>query len=235
MKRAAAQIIFVSLMVLLLPGCTRYYGWALTIMKQGQPVDTYINIVMQYIRSEHVYDGFKTLAHFDVLWLSDEVRTVYSLVRAQKRCLTQNEYNNLLQEELDLNKKFISFYVLSAIRHNYGSDLLDSENAEWSMCLCVEDTVYKPISIEEVELGPEITLFFGKRYTVFKNIYQVNFDAKDSRDNSILATAGNLTLCFNRVDRKISLTWCLDGAGRVMRQSMYNPDILAYCYPCGNM
>lgn len=218
--------------LIILPHC-RYLHWINDVFYQGEKVDTCKDIVKQYMRAEHVYDQFSPIAHFDVIWLSDEVRTIYAQLFARKNCFNIERYQELLSRQLEENRQTISFYVVSAIVGQYGSNALDEEFAAWSIILEIDGICYRPIKIEYIELPPEYRLFFGKAYTRFKSNYLVQFNALSMHKTPLITThTKSLTLWFNRLDRKIKLVWCLDGHGRVIYQKMAHPDELAlplYC------
>ena len=220
--------------LLLLSGCTPYQPWLEDVFYQGEKVDKHTAIVRQYLRTEHVYDQFTTLAHFDVLWLSDEVRSAYAKVHACKQCMSDERYTAFLRRQIEENRHYISFYVLSAIPNRCGKPLLTEKDALWSMCLKIGQHVFKPIEIKVVELPPEYIMFFGKTYNRFKTPYLVKFDAQEINGSPLLAGhTGSLQMIFSRTDRKAYLTWCLNSCGRVIRKDLSkNSDVLAYDLDC---
>jgi len=70
-------ITFVISTVLLLPGCGRIMDWGKRTLYQGEVLNADYAIPRSFMRSAHAYDQFATVARFDVLWLSPEVRTSY--------------------------------------------------------------------------------------------------------------------------------------------------------------
>jgi len=64
--------------VILLPGCAGVVDWAETTFKQAEGYQYNRELVNEYIRSIRIYDQFTTIAIFDALWLSDEIRTEYA-------------------------------------------------------------------------------------------------------------------------------------------------------------
>lgn len=218
-----------------MPGCNnRYSCWLQDVFYQGEKIDMPTQTVRQYLRSEHVYEQFSPLAHFNIIWLSNEVRAAYVQIYAQKHCLTQQKYQNLLQNELTLNQQCISFYILAAITTRFAEESLISKNPEWSISLFVNDHYYKPVEIAKLEnLPPEYVIFYGKAFTRFKTPYLVKFNMKDPDGVSLInQNTKSLMLLFSTYDRKICLTWCLDRNGSVIYQRFPDPDILAYDYHC---
>lgn len=233
MKHKVFLISIVILSLSVLPGCHRYECWLKDVFYQGECIDKHACIVRQYIRSEHVYDQFSTVAHFDALWLSDEVRTAYAQVYATKHCLSDERYTAFLRRQQEENRHYISLYLLSAFRAHYGSPLLNEKDAEWSICLQVGDCAYRPIEVKLVEMSPEYVMFYGKIYTRFKTAYMIKFDANDIAGNPIFARGiPSFALLFTSADRRIKLVWCLDGNGNVILRDMNHPDVLAYDIWC---
>ncbi len=232
MKQKLIFTWFIICILSLLPGC-RYGCWLKDVFYQGEKGEKYLGLVHQYLRSEHVYDQFTTLGHFDALWLSDEVRTAYANVYGCKHCLSDERYKAFLRRQLEENKHYISFYLLAAIPECCGSTILSDKDAVWSICLKIDGCVYRPIEIKIVDLLPEYCMFFGKTHTKFKTPYLVRFDARDIAGRSLIASGTrSIELWLTRVDRKITLLWCLDGQGRVLRRRLDHPDVLAYDLDC---
>ena len=64
-------------------------------------------------------------------------------------------------------------------------------------------------------------------------MYLVRFDARDIAGRSLIASGTrSIELWLTRVDRKITLLWCLDGQGRVLRRRLDHPDVIAYDLDC---
>jgi hypothetical protein len=232
MKHTFFLTVFMLFLLSLLPGC-RYGRWLQDVFYQGQKGDKHLEMVHQYIRSEHVYDQFTTLGHFDALWLSNEVRAAYANVYACKHCLNDERYNAFLRRQLEENNHYISFYVLASIPECCGSRILSDNDAVWSLCLKINGNMYRPIEIKIIDLLPEYCMFFDKYYTRFKTPYLVRFDARDISDHSLIhAGIRSIELHFNRADRRAVMIWCLDNQGRVIRQRLNHPNRLAYDLDC---
>lgn len=233
MKRTLPYYFFVLLLTLLtLPSC-RYYTWVKDIYNQGEYIETPIDCVRQYWRAQHVYDQFSPLAHFDVLWLSDEVRMAYVQVHAQKHCLCEDSLELLKCRQREENKHYISFYILSAVTASLGSDDLSAKDSEWVVHLIINNVCYTACEIKEVELPTEYALFLCKVNTRYKRTYLVRFDATTCEGHPLI-TQGTpyIELQFNRDDRAVLMKWCLDAQERVIRQRYTDPDVLAYPINC---
>lgn len=203
---------FVVVALTLLPGCGRLIDWAKEQFNQGQEVDEINKRVKNYIRGIKVYDQFTTRGIFDAIWMSDEVRTAYADLYAFRQGKSDEHTKAFLRRQLEENKHFISFYVLSLYEVPLGEP-----NSEWNLLLRVNETEYAPIEVKKLELPHEYRIFFGDHYTRFKEPYIVKFNAKDVDDNVIMNAATNkIELLFRAVDRRVVLCWPLDEKGNVV-------------------
>jgi hypothetical protein len=230
------QCIVYCIPFLFLPGCLQYSSWLKDVFYQGEKVETHSSVIHDYLRSEHVYDQFSTVAHIDALWLSEAVRTEFARLHAQRNCLSREEYNDLLCAQREETKQYILFYVLTAFPYRCGSPLLCEKEAEWSICLQIDEQRYKPQAIILIDLLPEYCLFFGKAYTRFKIAYEIRFNVH-SVDGFplLLPKAQSMRLIFSRIDRYISLIWHLyNGDVMEKRQQHSYQDVLAYDMPTNN-
>ncbi|MGB8366984.1 MAG: hypothetical protein WCD44_01365 [Candidatus Babeliales bacterium] len=183
--------------------CGKLVKWGESNFYQGEELLTEQPIVQQYIRSTTVYDQFTTCAIFDALWLSDEVRGAYADLYAVRYGKNEEQKKVFLRRQLEENRHFITFYVLSL----YEVPLGDS-TAEWSLFLNIDNENYIPTEIKSIDLAPEYIEFFGKKFTRFKVAYQVKFDAQDIEDNLLLSPdVGKFSLCFRSVNKGTKLTW----------------------------
>ncbi len=183
--------------------CGKLVKWGESNFYQGEELPTEQPVVQQYIRSVTIYDQFTTQAIFDVLWLSDEVRSAYTDIYAVKYGKNDEQKKVFLRRQLEENKHFITFYVLSL----YEVPLGDA-NAEWSLFLNINDENYLPIEVKSIDLMPEYIEFFGKKFTRFKVAYQVKFDALDIEDNLLFSPdVDQFSLYFRSVDKGTQLVW----------------------------
>lgn len=183
--------------------CGKLVKWGESNFYQGEELPTEQPVVQQYIRSVTIYDQFTTRAIFDVLWLSDEVRNAYTDLYAIKYGKNDEQKKVFLRRQLEENKHFITFYVLSL----YEVPLGDA-NAEWSLFLNINDENYLPIEVKSIDLMPEYIEFFGKKFTRFKVAYQVKFDALDIEDNLLFSPdVDQFSLYFRSVDKGTQLVW----------------------------
>lgn len=208
-----------------MPSC-RYKKWISESFYQGKKIDNNVSLMRQYVRSVHVYDQFDTLAHFDALWLSDEVRKNFACIYADKQCFSDERYKSFLRRQLEENKHYISFYVLAAIP---GNPLLGEKKSPWGLCLQVDGVELHPRSIELIELDSEYKLFFGRTWSLFKMAYVVKFDAHDGDGKHFIdSDTKSIDLHFISVKREAIMRWYLTQCGTVIKTSQNHPNVLAY-------
>ncbi len=214
-------------LLFVLSGC-RYKTWGESVFNQGCKLDKYQEATCEYLRTVHVYDQFTTLGHFEILWLSNEVRRVYSKLYAQQHCYNDERYKIFLRRQLEENNHYITFYVLAALPHSRGT-LLSEETSEWSLCLEVDGYSYPPHTIKTIELKPEYKHLFSRAYTHFKTPYIVTFEARDIEGSPLIHSAGQtLRLHFNRIGRTEYAEWQLRSDGSVCIAPEDVPDFLMY-------
>lgn len=197
------KVIFLCMLIMLLPGCGRIIDWGKRSFAQTPTEEIDPAIARNYIRSAVAYDQIATAGKFDALWLSDEVRKTYSQLLAKKFGRTEEQQKASLRRQLEENKHFITFYVLSLYEHPLGDP-----TSEWAVFLRIDDKNYAPIEVKSVELSPEYIFMFGKRYTRFRVPYSVKFDARTIEDEPIINDdTQKLSLHFRSVNKKVTMTW----------------------------
>lgn len=204
MKYIKIPVLMIGCMVLL-SGCGRVIDWGRSTFYQGDivPVDT--SKVQKNIRSIAVYDQFTTRAIFDALFLSDEIRMVYTDMHARKSGKNEDQYNAFLRRQLEENKHYISFYVLSLYEKPLGESI-----SEWNIFLRVDTRVGElvPVEIRSIELPAEYRLLFGKKFNRFKVAYSVKFATRDAEDAAIISDdTRTISLVFRALDKEVMLTW----------------------------
>ncbi len=226
MKHSTLSVVFVLSLLLLLPGCGRLIDWGKQTFYQGQELEV-TDIPARYLRSVVAYDQFTTVAMFDALWLSDEVKTAYTNVYMLKCGKSEERKMAFLRRQLEENNHFITFYVLSSYRM-----VLGEAQSEWMVFLKLDGRCFTPIEIKEIDLDPVYQSFFGKRFNNFKIAYRVKFDAKDADDQPLLVdgTSQCMWLCFRGIEKEVALTWYIPEDGQV-----YACDrICNGCVQCGD-
>jgi hypothetical protein len=66
------------ILLCIVPGCGRYYNWAKKSFNQADKRTSCYELIRPYRCSAALHDGFNTVGMFDILWYSDEVRTIYN-------------------------------------------------------------------------------------------------------------------------------------------------------------
>lgn len=206
MKSRVAAVI-ISIVLLVSTGCSRIVRWGKCTFAQAARLCIDISPACAYVRTIRQYDQFNTVALFDVLWLSDTVREIYSALYAAEHCRSPEQTAQFLRRQLQENDHFISFYVLmpqnkeSALTYN-------GQRGIWSVCLVVNGVSYAPREIKVIDLAPEYRIIFGNRYNNFKVPYLVQFDALDLHERQIItATTQKIQLCFISAKYTISVEW----------------------------
>lgn len=194
---------FVTFCLVFLSGCTRIANWAQCNFYQGQQAVIDTAPVRSYIQSLTLYDQFTTVAQFDVLWLSDAVRTEFVQTQAHSLGKTKEQTDMLLQRQIDENNHFITFFVLTPY-----DMVLGEPNAEWMLFLEIHQTTFVPIEIKKIELSPIYQFYLGKKYNRFKNVYQVKFDARNAQDAPIITSdTEHIALHFRSTQKEGMVCW----------------------------
>jgi len=192
--------------IILLPGCScRIVNWAQDTFYQGCDLNDFRTIPQQFLRYVMVYDQFETRGIFDAIWLAPSVRAAYSRLYSCKRGKSMDHEKAFLRRQLEENNHYIDFYVLSLY-----DKPLDSDDSMWTLFLEIDCERYTPAEIKAVDLDPEYTFFFGKRFSKFRVPYRVRFNAKDL-DNVLLIDGHtkSISLVFRSVEKEVALTWWL--------------------------
>lgn len=202
MKRAILCRLMLMCCLLVLSGCGRIVDWASGKFDQGKSLRDYTKVPISYIRSQKIYDEFSTIASFDALWLSDPVRIAYANLYALKHGRTETLRKAFLRRQLEENRHYISFYVLTNYGLSFGEQMSD-----WSVFLDV-GTHVMPMEIKIVDLSPEYKAFFGKKFNIFKTAYLIKFNAKNNEGMELIHEKTTvLNLVFRSVEKEIVLTW----------------------------
>lgn len=190
--------------------CGKLVNWGKNNFYQGEMLLNRKSIAQQYIRCKTIYDQFTTRAAFAVLWLSDEVRSAYADLYELRHGKNEEQKRVFLRRQLEENRHFITFYVLSLYEVPIGDT-----NSEWSIFLRVKNDNYLPTEIKSIDLVPEYIEFFGEKFTRFKVAYQVKFDAKDIEDNLLFSPdIDQFSMYFRSVNKETELTWRFDNTNK---------------------
>jgi len=201
--------------LLLLSGCAidNLTQWADDTFYQSQRYTQDEETIQKYSKSIRLYDQFETVALFDALWNSDEIRTLYARLYATKMGKDEDGYLAFLRRQLSANLYTISFYVLST------RDIcLTVTPPVWVVYLEIDGKRYLPSDVKLAEPPMEYVRFFGKKISNHKQMYEVIFERKDADGVDILAHAQVVKLFFSSPSYFGCVGWHLDEQGNATSQ-----------------
>jgi hypothetical protein len=188
---------------MVIPGCRKIIDWGKRSFPQAQKITYNKNIIKQYTKSFVAYDELDTAARFDVLWLSDQVRTEYARLHTYTYGKPEEFYQALLRRQLEENKHFITFYVLSVFDVTLGNT-----NSNWSVFLRINGMHNAPSDIKVIDPLPEYKTFLAKQLTPFRTPYRIMFDARDIEDKLLLSNETKIIeLVFRSTTQEFTLSW----------------------------
>lgn len=195
-------------LVCTMSSCVRYYDVIKTEFNQGKKEPSKGCVAQAYRRATTVYDEFETRAHFDVVWLSDNIRCTYVDVYSNKRNLDLNTKEQMLKRQLEENKHWASFYVLADVREKTNASLSDPASV-WTLSLQIDDQKpLQPESIKEVTLEPEMQMFFGSTFNLFKTAFLVKIPVTaEIADQLARYRFDSVRLYFRSPYKETSLVW----------------------------
>lgn len=206
--------VFIVALVILLPGCGgNVVDWGKKSFAQGGVYQDTHTLIQSYMRDVKVYDMFDTLGSFDVLWLSDEVRTLYTQLHATMFGKTEDSQGIFLRRQLKANTQHLVFYVLA------GKNIsLSKKPIVWAMYLDIDGKKYQPVEVKQTDLPVQYQMFFGKRLTSHKQAYEIKFDRNDTESLDILdgTQEHRMKLKFNGPIRYGYVAWDVKQAGVVV-------------------
>ncbi|MBN1549572.1 hypothetical protein JW872_02825 [Candidatus Babeliales bacterium] len=215
MKSLPYGIWHVALILLLLPGCGRLIDWGTETFNQGEKREMSRTVINDHFRTVNVYNEFGTAGLFDILWLSNEVRTVYADLNASFHGKTTEAHKSFLRRQLAENDNFISFYVLAVVQQNVAP--LGDKQSPWNIRLRVNGQLYAPRDIKDVELNPEYEYLLKDHWTRFRTVYHVKFPRKDLEGNEIITEdTKHIILHLQTIDRFDEAEWVLDEQGKLI-------------------
>jgi len=206
-KNVVTYGLFLGLVMLFSSCGVKYYNLVKTETPQSPDQPNIREVATRYVKSQTVYNQFETMAIFDVLWLSDEVRRTYVDVYSNKHGLTKDAQDSMLKRNLEENNHWVTFYVLADVRDKT-HPMLSDKDAAWSLYLALENGSSKiePEFIKEVELEGEYQLFFGRgKFVPSKAAYIVKFPAQEMLKTQNPIT--KVTLVVGSVYKQITFVW----------------------------
>jgi hypothetical protein len=188
-----------------LSGCGRVVDWGKELLPQGNSFKQNLSAAREYVHSVTAYDQLSTSATFDVLWLSDEVRSAYVRLFVDRRGKGEEQYATILRRQLEENNFVLAFYVLCPFAITLGD-----ADAEWMAFLRINGAQYTPTDVKIVDLAPEYSAIFDKKISRFKQAYIIKFDARDANDTALITSkTSELSLVFRSLRKDVTLTWQL--------------------------
>lgn len=202
-KSSCAYIVGLTILLSGLCGCGRVGDWLKNNFKQAKSVDSSLVITKRYTRSVAEYDQLSTVAYFDALWISDDVRHVY--VNLQTHALGKGEEykKTLLKRQREEGNRFIMFYILVPYTISFGD--IDSQ---WHVTLLIDNDRFSPVELKSIDLSPVQQYMLSKIYSRFKNVYQCKFDAHDIDDYPLInKDTQTIELRFTSPNKEAALLW----------------------------
>lgn len=195
--------------LLLLSGCSTVINWVRQEVPQSCQIKTEI-LECPDIQTLTLYDQFTLLGEFDVLWVSNKIKRLFVDMRAEHLSFSESKKSILLKNELEENKHFATFYILSLFTIPLAS------RSEWNITLSVDGEKYTLIELLPVELPYEYQYLFAYRYNNFKQAYKARFSMmRDSQSVDIQSAGQEMVMTFHKLDTSVSkkdhgfITWKL--------------------------
>ncbi len=191
-----------------LPACDRgVINWAEDIFEQSKTHDIDKKLVKKYLKSVRVYDQFDTIAIFDVLWLSNDIRGVYSHLHTTMSGIHKEASTAFLRRQFKANEHYLIFYILST-----DDIVLNAIPAPWMIHIKLGEKTYTPLEVKSLEMSPEYKTIFGSLLTNHKRPYEVKFDRKDPDGKDIMNTdIKTMTFSMSSPSHYVSLDFSVEG------------------------
>jgi hypothetical protein len=174
-----ANLLICLMILFIFPSCVKYYELSKQECYQGKTLSDRKEISKNNLRKLTINDQFSTMAIFNCLWLSDDVRNAYVEMNCTRKGKDEQAKMALFTRQLEENKHWISFYILADIRDKTDGSLSD-KNSPWSLYLESQDNrKVAPLSIKEIDIEPEYKFLFGPKFNLFSRVYEVKFPAAD--------------------------------------------------------
>lgn len=191
------------LFLLFLTGCGRLIDWGKSNFYQGEEMISFESEVKPFLRSITIYNQLETAGWFDLLWLSDEVRTAYAKLHTERMGKNEDQYKAFLRRQLEENRHYISFYILSIHEMKLGTP-----ESHWSFFLRIKGKDYLPFELKKIDLPYEYQQFFGSYWNRFKEPYLICFRLEDENDEPIINDQTDyIALYVRSADKEHVFTW----------------------------
>lgn len=201
--------------VLTLSNCSRYFDWAQSTFTGGTKREICLS-TREFICSSSIYDQFRTVGIFDVLWLNSTARSEFVKLRTCRDQLSPDRKQELISaQQIELDRQ-LTFYVLMPVLPVESLPVEPCSPAPWSVSLQVDNCrSYQPICIKPVDIEPEFAYLFdcyylGESFIKFKRPYLVIFDACDDlREPVIKPESRCVKITISSIEYCTSCQWAV--------------------------
>lgn len=153
-----------------------------------------------------IYDGFKTVALFDLVKVDDKVLACQEIIKGEESELSKETIRKKILNQIKNNNDKITFYVLADIRA--GNKNLASQNPDWNISLQVKNLNLKP-KITNLETSKILEEIFDKNLRISKNknkFYKLEFFLPEKDDLTLKKTKNSeMNLTFKSINFKKSV------------------------------
>lgn len=218
------SVLFFFQCIVLLTGCNKIIDWGKANFKQAAKYgQDFVKRAKPYLRSTIVYKQFTTIARFDTLFLTDQVRTLYVDYHKVSHGLAAEQESVMRKRLMHENKLYVSFYVVASQKeHSYAtnkalftgsyqkeSDILGSKDASFNVYMKVGSAQYYPESIKVVDLPLEYKNIFSDVLDQFSTVYLVRFAMQNSQGHAIFEPMKkyNVALKFTSAVYQVESVW----------------------------
>jgi len=173
-------------LLLVVTGCHRYATWATQTFTGGSRYEGQVPEAYPFLCSRTIYDQFQTIASFDALWLSLDVRNLFVDLWSVRRHLTDAERLNVATQQAHDFGHAISFYLLTPRSAENSVATESSPLGKWAVSLAVDGVRYQPREVKMMDLSPEYKKIFGTSAIRFKQAYLIHFNVRDAQEKEII-------------------------------------------------
>src|SRR5947207_5085073 len=105
------KLFLLTSLLLTLSNCSRYYHWAQSTFFGGCKRDICLPLC-DFVCSTAIYDQFRTVGLFDILWLNARARAEFVKLRTNRQQLNERDRCELVTAQRRELAQRIEFYVL---------------------------------------------------------------------------------------------------------------------------
>lgn len=208
--------------LLVLSNCSRYYDWAQSTFTSGTKRELCIP-TDRFACSTAIYDQFRTVGLFDIVWLNSIARSEFVKLRCHRQQLSPMQKQELInRQERELEKNLV-FYVLMPALDIDSLPLEPNSPAPWSVSLQINnERSYQPTEIKLIELEPEFAYLFDCFYLRdsfirFRRAYMVTFDALDDLREPIIKPGNTcIKMTISSIEYCTSCEWQIPESNKII-------------------